>query len=160
MDDEQGIVLRTLVVIWMPCLVKTMLTFLRKTALWMLAVPLALSLMGAASNQLVLVVNHDKFPVEVNTLKEEVMVYKMESDWKAATAEAGIDLPLPEGMIDDVHCVMTKDTHLNYLADIFDLHDGIYSIGDFGLMLGEWLMTFAPFVWAFEVVNRLRKKED
>ena len=116
--------------------------------------------MGAASNQLVLVVNHDKFPVEVNTLKEEVMVYKMESDWKAATAEAGIDLPLPEGMIDDVHCVMTKDTHLNYLADIFDLHDGIYSIGDFLLMLGGWLMTFAPFVWAFEVVNRLRKKED
>ena len=55
---------------------------------------------------------------------------------------------------------MTKDTHLNYLADIFDLHDGIYSIGDFLLMLGGWLMTFAPFVWAFEVVNRLRKKED
>ena len=160
MDDEQGIVLRTLVVIWMPCLVKTMLKFLRKTALWILAVPLALSLMGAASNQLVLVVNHDKFPVEVNTLKEEVMVYKMESDWKAATAEAGIDLPLPEGMIDDVHCVMTKDTHLNYLADIFDLHDGIYSIGDFLLMLGGWLMIYAPFVWAFEVVNRLQKKED
>jgi len=147
-------------VIWMPCLVKKMKQFLKKTALWILAIPLALSLMGAASNQLVLIVNHDKFPVEVNTLKEEVMVYKMESDWKAATAEAGVDLPVPEGMIDDVHCVMTHDTHLNYLADIFDLHDGIYSIGDFGLRLGEWLMTFAPFVWAFEVINRLRKKED
>jgi hypothetical protein len=135
-----------------------MLKFFRKTALWILAIPLALSLMGAASNQLVLNANHDKFPVEVNTLKEEVMVYKMSQEWKEATADLPDAPTLPEGMIDDIHCVMTKDTHLNALADVFDLKDRIYSIGDFLLMLGDWLLTFAPFVWAFEVIRRLKSQ--
>lgn len=143
----------------MPCK-DTMLKFLRKTALWIILAPLALIYVGAASNQLVLNANHDTFPVEVNTLKEEILVYKMSAEWKASTEEVGIDLPLPEGMIDDTHCVMTSKTHLNFLADVFDLKDGIYSIGDFGIISGEWLMSFAPFVWAFEVIRRLRKKEE
>lgn len=132
-----------------------MLKFLKKTHLWILALPLALSLMGAASNQAVLNANHDKFPVEVNTFKEEILVYKMQADWKDATAAAGVDLPLPEGMIDDTHCVMTSKTRLNWLADVFDMKDGIYSIGDFMLMLGSLIWGFAPFVWGYAVIRQL-----
>jgi len=57
-------------------------------------------------------------------------------------------------MIDDSHCVMTSKTHLNFLADVFDF-GSIYSIGDFSLMLGEWLFGFAPFLFAFDVVRKL-----
>ena len=60
-------------------------------------------------------------------------------------------------MIDEVHCVMTSKTHLNFLADIFDMHDAIYSIGDFLLMLGEWFSVFAPFVFVFDVTRKLAK---
>lgn len=137
-----------------------MWNFLRKTALWIVLAPLSLIYLGAASNQLVLNANHDTFPVEVNTFTEEILVYKMQQEWKAATEEVGVDLPLPTGMIDDTHCIMTKDTHLNFLADVFDLKDGIYSVGDFGVMGGSWLMSFAPFIWAFEVIRRLSKKEE
>ena len=58
-------------------------------------------------------------------------------------------------MLDDVHCVMTSKTHLNLLADIFDMKDGIYSIGDFLLILGGWLLGFAPFVFLFDVARKL-----
>ena len=61
-------------------------------------------------------------------------------------------------MIDDVHCVMTPDTHLNALADIFDFHSATYSVGDGLLILGEWLQSFMPFVWMFAVVDKLRKQ--
>lgn len=115
--------------------------------------------MGAASNQAVLNANHDKFPVEVNTFKEEIMVYKMQQEWKDATADIENAPSLPEGMIDDTHCIMTEYTHLNWLADVFDLKDGIYSIGDFLLMLGGYLWTFAPFVWVFEATRRLNRQE-
>ena len=61
-------------------------------------------------------------------------------------------------MLDDVHCVMTHKTHLNALADIFDLGT-IYSIGDFGLILGGWLWSFAPFVFVFDVTRKLVKQD-
>jgi hypothetical protein len=50
------------------------------------------------------------------------------------------------GMLDDTHCLMTSETHLNLLADIFDMHNAVYSIGDFFLMLSEFL-SFCPYVW-------------
>ena len=135
-----------------------MFNFLRKTALWILLAPCLIWGAGFASNQLVLNANHDTFPVEVNTVKERVFVAKAQAKYKELAEELGIDPALPAGMIDDTHCIMTSKTHLNFLADVFDLKsDGIYSIGDFLLMLGEWLWVFAPFIWAFAVVNKLRK---
>ena len=131
-----------------------MLKFLRKTSLYILAVPVMLFMLGAASNQAVLWANHDKFPVMVNTLKERVMVAQAQANYKELAAEAGIDPTLPAGMIDDTHCVMTDKTRLNWLADVFDF-GSIYSIGDFSLMLGEWLFGFAPFLFAFDVVRKL-----
>ena len=132
-----------------------MLKFLRKTSLYILAVPVMLFMLGSASNQAVLWANHDKFPVMVNTLKERVMVAQAQANYKELAAEAGIDPTLPAGMIDDTHCVMTDKTHLNFLADVFDMKTAIYSIGDFSLMLGEWLFGFAPFLFAFDVVRKL-----
>ena len=135
-----------------------MFKFLRKTALWILLIPAALTYGGAASNQLVLIANHDSFPVMANDFKSEIMVANMKAEWKEATAEAGLDIELPAGYIDDVHVVMTHETHLNFLADVFDLKDGIYSVGDFGIILGSFLWAYAPFVWAFEVIRRLNKQ--
>ena len=121
---------------------------LRTSFLWILLVPYGIFGLGILSNQVVLQANHDAFPVMVNPVK------------LAEILPDGTKL-LPPGqsqMIDTVHCTMTKDTHLNVLADVFDL-GSIYSIGDFGIMLGEWLNTFAPFVWGYAVIKKAYDKE-
>lgn len=140
-----------------------MFKFLRKTFLYILAVPVLITGIGIASNQLVLIANHDKFPVMINALK----VSQIKHSQKHKAPESIIESILnpqpanepsvydPDGMLDDVHCVMTPDTHLNFLADVFDLGN-TYSVGDFLLMLGEWLSAFAPFVWAFAVIRKLQ----
>ena len=148
-------------VIWMLCMVKTMLKFLRKTALWVVALPLLCFFLGAALNQAVLVANHDKFPVMWNDAK--VNLYRLEAT-KAAedgNEQAEIALALLEhGYLDDTHCLMTKDTHLNFLADWIDMKSATYSPGDLVLELGESGLIYAPFIWATIVIGRLRKKED
>jgi hypothetical protein len=120
--------------------------------LWVLLAPWAVSSLGAASNQLVLIANHDTFPVMVNPVKlSQIRAPRGNDD--LVTAIFGKPRPSPrvevtdDSMIDSVHCVMTKDTHLNFLADIFDLKEAIYSVGDFGLTLGDWLQTFCPYVF-------------
>jgi hypothetical protein len=133
-----------------------MLKFLRKTSLYILAVPVMLVMLGAASNQVVLMANHDRFPVMINATKlAEFNTTEIDLGPIAikVVKPANIDA---DGvvMIDDSHCVMTSKTHLNFLADVFDF-GSIYSIGDFSLMLGEWLFGFAPFLFAFDVVRKL-----
>ncbi len=126
-----------------------MFKFLRKTALWILLSPIALQVTGAASNQLVLIANHDTFPVNINQVKLR----------QHFQGEDGM-VTLPDGtvMIDDVHCLMSSKTHLNWLADEFDL-GSIYSVGDFGIMLGEYLLEFAPLVWSLVIIEKLRRLE-
>ena len=114
-----------------------MFRIFRVSMLWVLLLPYACTFVGAASNQLVLIANHDKFPVMVNEAKR----VKYEPD--------------ANGLIDSEHCVMTNETHLNALADVFDLKDGIYSIGDFLLMLGDWLSQFCLYVWIALVVKSM-----
>lgn len=108
--------------------------------LWVLLLPYLVFGVGAASNQLVLIANHDKFPVMLN--------------------EAGRVRFKPDanGLIDQRHCVMTHETHLNALADIFDFQVGWYSIGDFLLMLSDWLSGFCIYVWMALVVKSLLQK--
>ena len=141
-----------------------MFNFLRKTSLYLLAAPLLVTFLGIASNQVVLIANHDKFPVMLNQLKLQKI-----QDAKDANPEEDAILPIftkeqPAEvsdnfvMLDNVHCVMTSDTHLNFLADVFDFGD-IYSIGDFMLMLGEWLGSFTFAIFVFDVVRKLRKHE-
>lgn len=111
---------------------------LRVTMLWIVLLPYLVQGIGAASNQLVLIANHDKFPVMLN----EAARVKFEPD--------------ANGMIDAVHCVMTSNTHLNLLADVFDFHVGWFSIGDGLLSLGQWLSSFSLFVWMGLVIQKLK----
>ena len=135
-----------------------MFAFLRKTSLYILAIPVLFTFLGAASNQLVLIKNHDTFPVMVNDKKLQEMTSPKE---KSVEIEFNKPMPAFEAddtvMLDDVHCLMTSHTHLNFLADVFDMHDAIYSIGDFMLMLGEWLGSFTLAIFVFDVVCKLRK---
>lgn len=116
--------------------------FLRATYLWIIAVPVLLILLGAASNQLVLIANHDTFPVMINPIK--------------LTAWGGVNGTFGNtAMVDVVHCVMTPETHLNLLADVFDFHSTIMSIGDLLSDLGEWLWQYALIAWLVLVVKKL-----
>ncbi len=136
----------------------------RSSCLWILLAPYAIFGLGVASNQAVLWANHDKFPVLLNARKlDKILSQDQEQDLltilgikpKAPIAKT----PDPDGMLDDVHCQMTSKTHLNALADVFDL-GSIYSIGDFTLYLGEWLMGFTPFVWGYAVIKKLYEYEQ
>jgi hypothetical protein len=131
-----------------------MFKFLRRTSLYILAIPMLFILLATASNQLVLAVNHDTFPVRLNPVK-----LKEFTEGKNPLTGELIDTKtvLDDGtvMIDDTHCLMSDKTHLNLLADTIDFHSAIYSIGDEVLDLGEWLWAFAPFVWAFAAIRKL-----
>ena len=115
--------------------------FFRVTALWVLMISPGLRFVGMASNKLVLIANHDKMPVMTNPLK--------------LMNNGGAD---PDGMMDDIHCVMTKDTHLNALADIWDLHTETDSIGDLVATLGEWSEQLLQGVWVALVCIKLLKQ--
>ena len=138
--------------------------FLRNSFVWFLLAPWIVSSVGAASNQIVLIANHDTFPVMVNPVKLSQIRAPREQD-DLVTSIFGKPRPAPrvtvedENMIDSVHCVMTNDTRLNFLADIFDLKEAIYSVGDFGLMLGDWMWTFMPFVWATLILKKIWDEE-
>jgi len=93
--------------------------------------------------------------VEANTIKERILVAKATVKYQDMAQELSMDPDLPAGMIDDTHCLMTSKTHLNFLADVFDRGNGIYSIGDFLLSLSEWLGAFSLAIWVFEVIRRL-----
>lgn len=109
--------------------------FILKTYLWLWALPYALILLGAASNQIVLVANHGKFPVMMNSVQA-----------REAT---------PDGMLDRYHCLMTEDTHLNAMADIFKLGPAIESIGDLSLDLADFIQPFTLAAWATLVIRKL-----
>lgn len=118
--------------------------FLAATRLWVLALPLLIGFTGAAMNQAVIAANHDKFPVMVNA--------------RNLAAHGGAD---QDGLMDDVHCVMTPSTHLNFLADWIDLRDAIYSPGDLLLELGGWLWQFAPIAWfTLIILDALRREAN
>jgi len=129
--------------------------FLRRLPYWqLLAVPVMLWMLGAGSNQLVLIANHGKFPVMVN----DVQIARMCPDAKDIDEKYKGIACTSDGKggqyLDPVHTVMGANSHLKFLADIFDL-GSIYSIGDFMLMLGEWLWSFTPYMWIALVIRKL-----
>jgi hypothetical protein len=153
---------------------------LRSTALWILLLPGVLFFTGAASNQAVLIANNGKFPVQCNEATynhilfvKKVRVFKatvkeakaekkgkeedvIEASIEQAAAEQELEMFEKYGIMDDAHTVMTSKTHLNFLADEFDLQDAVYSIGDGLLSLGEYLWEYAFLVWGLVVFNKLR----
>lgn len=87
---------------------------IRRWVIVLVLTPFLCNYAGIASNWLVEWSNNGKFPVAMSSVKERA--YKPDAD----------------GMIDNTHCVMTSETHLNLLADNFDFGaEGIMSIGDF-----------------------------
>ncbi len=138
-----------------------MFKFLRKTSLYILAIPVLIFGLGCFSNQVVLWANHDKFPVMWSSYKAaqyDLMLHeKLISKDPKVVVQAEFDIYAleNEGFIDAVHCLMTPDTHLNFLADVFDL-GATYSVGDGLIEVGEWLLIFSPFLFAFDVIRKLR----
>ena len=124
-------------------IVRRMLTV---TFLWVLALPVALIIAGAASNQVAMISNGGSMPVLVNATR----LARFEHERKLEEIKAAVDgtdlPPLADGMLDARHSVMTPDTHLKVLCDLFDA-DGIESIGDFAIELGMWGWVFAPYLW-------------
>jgi hypothetical protein len=142
--------------------------FLAITRIWILAIPFLLSFAGAASNQLVLAVNHDKFPVMFNQYK--TVQYEMELEIKIAEElhvknfHAAINDQLAlgalqHGYLDETHVLMTDKTHLNFLADWIDLHSAIYSPGDLLLETGDYLQDWAGIVWGAVLAIALFKRD-
>ena len=142
-----------------------MIQFLRKTALWILAVPVLFLALGIASNQAVLAANHDRFPVMWNSYKAASLVLSIEkateSDDPDVAEQAAFDLEaLHEyGYLDDTHVLMTGKTRLNFLADWIDLKSATYSLGDFAIDAGEWGLEYCPFLWFGVAVARLNRRE-
>ena len=123
------------------------LAYVRASFLWLLLLPFALQFGGAASNEAVLIANYDTFPVMVNPVKLGDLL------------PDGVNVqPGQSQMIDDVHCTMTADTHLNALADIFDTRNAIYSIGDFMLIAGEQSETFCVLFWILLMLYKEKQR--
>lgn len=132
----------------------SLFSFLRKTFLYILAIPLLFIVLGAASNQAVMIANHNTFPVQINLVK----MYEWTNKGQTVVVVPPVPGVAPGAvMIDDTHCLMTDKTHLNFMADVFDFHNSIESIGDLSIDLGEWLWMPAPFVWAFAVMKKLNQ---
>ena len=140
----------------------SMFKFLRKTFLWVVLAPLAITWLGAGLNQVVLYANHDTFPVSINPVKLEVFTGGELVKDPTPHLEGGITITLPDGtvMLDPTHCVMTSKTHLNLLADVFDFHDEIESLGDLLINVGGWANGFAVYVWGALVIMSLAKKQE
>jgi hypothetical protein len=111
---------------------RAFVSFFRASFLWVLLLPTAVSYVGEYSNQLVLWANHDTFPVYMRS-------------------SAAIKL-LPD---EQGHVLMSSETHLNILADVFDVGDGWESIGDKFLATGAWLHIFCPYMYILLVTRQL-----
>lgn len=137
---------------------------LLKVPYWyLIAIPLLLTFMGAASNQAVLIANGDTFPVMVNAEKIQKWCAPVEdADPLAAIIHAITHQPAPDlnscayggVFIDGVHTIMQPKDRLKFLADIFDFHSAIYSVGDGLLMAGEWIFSWAPLAWLVLVLRK------
>lgn len=127
---------------------KKLLALVRESFLWLLLLPYALIYTGAASNQAVLIANHSEFPVRANPAELADFVNSPED---LARLEA-------TGMIDSIHCVMTDKTHLNFLADIFDFHGSIYSVGDGFIEAGEGLQYPLMISWFALALYRAKQR--
>lgn len=148
-----------------------MLKFIRASFLWVLLLPYAFTYVGAASNQLVLIANNDKFPVmqneadiarfhAINAEKIKILEAMEDEDDKpkARVMIAVIQAQDAAGLLDDRHCIATSKTHLNFLGDVFDLHDAIYSIGDFMLGIGDDITTMCIVLWVVLAAKKLQEQ--
>lgn len=130
--------------------------FLRRFPYWyLIAIPILLICSGVASNQVVLVANHGKFPVMANAAMLDTFCSPKQID-----PEELEDIP-PSScvkggeMLDEVHSIMGPNSHLKALSDIFPLGKAIYSVGDGLLYLGFWLFSYTPYMWLALTIRKL-----
>ena len=144
--------------------------YLRRFPYWyLLLIPALFYVLGIASNQVVLVANHGKFPVMLNaTWKEKMCTIptmeqigldsdddEMVAEYKQAVARIPASSCKKGGeMIDETHSIMGPNSHLKVLSDIFPL-GAIYSIGDGGIFLGEYLLGLSPLMWLALAIRKL-----
>jgi hypothetical protein len=150
-----------------------MFKFIKKLPYWyLIAIPLLLTFMGAASNQAVLIANGDKFPVLVNNERIEEMCKPPQP--KEDNFLASLLPSLKLGTLaqpayidkqacsaggdffdgDSIHVIMKADSRLKFMADIFDFHGDIYSIGDGLIGIGDWMLSWAPLAWLVLVIRK------
>ncbi len=103
--------------------------------LYILVFPSALFYTGAAMNQVVLVANGGKFPVMVND--RHAKIFDLTED----------------DFMDDIHCRMTGETHLNWLADLLTFGHTIVSLGDLLIDAGRATASSAFVAWATLLIN-------
>ena len=143
---------------------------------WLIALPLLSIALGTLSNQVVLWANFDKFPVMYNDEKIHQSCQVKTADPANSliailTGHAApkkdvpsIFAPMPAKdldmcenggqFLDDTHVIMSKESKLKWMSDIWDFHDVTYSIGDFLIMLGEWIFSWAPLAWLVLVLRK------
>lgn len=113
---------------------KSFLSLILATRLYLLAISPVVTFTGAAMNQVVLVANDGKFPVMISDRGAKEFGFK------------------EDGMSDMWHTRMTKDTHFNWLADYINLQTVILSPGDLLISLGESL-SFLTIVWMTLIIS-------
>lgn len=160
---------------------ENMFKWMTKIPYWyLIAIPLLSIGLGCVSNQAVLWTNFDKFPVMYN---DEKIHQSCQTVDKTAAGNSLIEIltgnraptvkpknvpdifaPAPAKdadlcqngglFLDDTHVIMTKDSKLKWLADVWDMHDVTYSIGDFFLMFADWMFGWAPLAWLVLVIRK------
>jgi hypothetical protein len=147
-----------------------MLKLLKKTPYWyLIAIPLLCTFIGAGSNQAVLIANGGKFPVLVNQEQiaqmctpdtddkddslAKIVQHLKHEDSKISAPDANTCANGGE-FLDAVHTIMQPTDHFKFLADVFNLRVAIFSIGDFLLMLGDWIWAWSSIAWVVLVLRK------
>lgn len=135
---------------------------------YLIFVPVLLFLLGAMSNQAVLIANWGKFPVMLNEREIREMQQPVDRNiWKSIlggndfsaldTVVVIPDTQLDEQsqFLDDVHSIMGHNSRLKWLADYLSIGNDIFSPGDLFLMLSEYLMSFSFPMWLGLILRKL-----
>jgi hypothetical protein len=120
---------------------KKLLKFLRVSLLGLLILPFGLKYGGILSNQACLWANHGYMPVYVNEF------YQRQSGWY-------------EGSSDGLHTILTKESHLIFLSDIWRKGNIYESIGDILMDTGDEIWPFCFAIWGGLLVVKVYRNEQ
>jgi hypothetical protein len=125
---------------------RTLISKVRLFPYWqLLAIPVVLFAIGFTCNMTALIVNGGRMPVLVT---QGELFQGAAIDWTKQVLYDGIVY------LDPVHTVMRKGDHLKFLCDIFNLHDGTYSIGDGFAISADWLWDKFSIAWLALVIRK------
>lgn len=128
-----------------------MFKFLRKTKLYVFAIPFLLWALGAGMNQIAINANHDSMPVLHNAGSVGKFIH---TDEGYPVQSQGV------WMTDSRHSILTSETRYYILCDIIDFGNVKYSLGDGVLELSRWMDNVIPYIWGLALYAEVRKKEE